>query len=138
MAVWLVRVLDGADPDPRTASRFQDVETGTWWAPHTERLAELEITMGCSIQPLNYCPDDAVSRAQMATFLVRAFDLPAAPPAGFADTSTSVHAANIDAVFAASVTRGCALDPLTYCTQQPTTKAQTASFLHRVLDPRDN
>ena len=85
--MWLVRVLDGVDPAPTGSTRFSDVDAESWWAPYVERLAELEVTVGCRTEPLRYCPDSAVSRAQMATFLVRAFKLETdVPSAGFADT----------------------------------------------------
>ena len=131
MAVWLVRTLDGEDPKPAEGSRFEDIDDGAWWVAHVERLAELEITLGCSREPALYCADDAVSRAQMASFLVRAFELEPASATGFDDTSDSVHAANIDALFVAGITRGCAVDPLTYCSHRATTRAQMASFLNR-------
>ena len=131
MAVWLVRVLEGADPGAVGSSRFEDVDGDVWWAAHVERLADLGITVGCSRRPARFCPHEAVSRAQMASFMVRAFGLEAAPAAGFVDTETSSHRANIDALFAAGVTRGCVAEPLTYCPARPTTRAQMASFLHR-------
>jgi len=39
-------------------------------------LAAEGITGGCSVTPSLYCPTTAVSRDQMAVFLVRAFGLP--------------------------------------------------------------
>ncbi|MYG99284.1 MAG: S-layer homology domain-containing protein, partial [Acidimicrobiaceae bacterium] len=66
MAVWLVRVLDGTDPGPADASRFEDVNAELWWAPFVERLSELEVTGGCSTEPARFCPGRAVTRAQMA------------------------------------------------------------------------
>ncbi len=33
------------------------------------------VTKGCTAEPLNYCPDRPVTRAQMASFFVRAIDL---------------------------------------------------------------
>ena len=131
MAVWLVRVVDSADLALSGVSRFEDVEGDSWWSAHVERLAELEITVGCSTEPALYCPDEAVTREQMASFLVRAFGLRPAPSAGFEDTSESVHAANIDALFAAGVTVGCRSNPLEYCSRRSTTRAQMASFLER-------
>ncbi len=131
MAVWLVRVVDGRDPAPVASSRFADVDPGLWWARHVERLAELGITRGCSRAPARYCPQDPVTRAQMASFLRRAFKLAAAAPAGFADTAGSVHAASIDALSAAGITRGCATGPLRYCPRDPVTRAQMAAFLVR-------
>ena len=33
------------------------------------------VTRGCATDPLNYCPAKPVTRAQMASFFVRAIDL---------------------------------------------------------------
>lgn len=133
MAVWLVRVLDDSDPGPVTTTRFADVDPNEWWAPYVERLAELEVTKGCKTEPLRFCPGNTVKRGQMAAFLVRAFDLAAADPAGFTDTAGSVHAADIDALAAAKVTVGCATDPLRYCPGAAVKRAQMATFLARAL-----
>ena len=129
-AVWMVRVLDGSDGEVADeASRFADVDGR--WAGHVERLAVLGVTVGCSAVPARFCPDDAVSRGQMASFLVRAYGLGEAPSAGFADTADNVHEAHIDAMFAAGVTAGCALEPLRFCPDDAVTRAQMASFLKR-------
>ena len=133
MAVWLVRVLDEAEPPAVNESGFADVDAGNRWLPHIERLAELEVTKGCLVDPLRYCPDRSVSRAEMATFLTRAFDLPAADPAGFDDTDGNTHAANIDALAAARITAGCQTDPLRYCPGRPVSRAEMATFLARAL-----
>ena len=134
MAVWLVRALEEAEPQA-TVSRFADVESDLWWMPYAERLAELEITVGCRSEPLSYCPDRPVSRAQMASFLARAFDLPAAEPAGFADvdSQTNVHGQNIDRLAASEITVGCRTEPLSYCPSRSVTRAQMAAFIHRSL-----
>ena len=129
MAVWLVRVADGRDPEPVSSSRFSDVDAGQWWAAHVERLAELDITAGCASDTAEYCPDDPVTRAQMATFLRRAFAFDSAIPQGFVDTGGSAHEANIDALFRAGITAGCSTEPLRFCPQQHTTRAQMALFL---------
>ena len=135
MAVWLVRALDGEDPDPVSSTRFADVDGTHRYAAFIERFAELGVTAGCKTDPLRYCPDDTVTRAQMATFLVRAFDLEDAAPAGFADTADNTHAADIDKLAAARVTAGCATDPLRYCPNNPVTRAQMATFLARAQGP---
>ena len=137
MAVWLVRVVDGQDPEPVDVSRFADVDAGQWWATHVERLAELGITVGCASEPAQYCPDDPVTRAQMATFLKRAFVLDPAVPRGFADTDGSVHEAAIDALHAAGITMGCSTEPLRFCPNRATTRGQTALFLERVRNRFD-
>ena len=74
MAVWLVRVLDGVDPVLSGSTRFVDVDPDQWWAPFVERLAVLEVTVGCARSPARFCPSASVTRGQMATFLTRAID----------------------------------------------------------------
>ena len=71
----------------------------------------------------------------MASFLARALDLETPRQrAGFDDVDpTSAHAANIEALFAAQITTGCARDRLAYCPSKPVTRAQMASFLARAL-----
>ena len=135
MAVWLARVLDGEEPPAPDSSRFEDVEADEWWSAHVERLADLEVTLGCASDeaPL-FCPDDIVTRGQMASLLVRAFDLEEPDgPAGFGDTERSGHGGSIEALHAAGITVGCHTDPLLYCPRNPVTRAQMASFLHRAM-----
>ena len=93
-------------------------------------MAQLGVTAGCSATPAWFCPDGEATRAQMAVFLVRAFDLEAAPAAGFEDTADS-FAADIDALYAARVTAGCSKDPLLFCPDRPITRAQMAAFLYQ-------
>ena len=133
MGVWLVRVLDEAEPPAVAESSFADVDFERWWLPHVERLAELEVTEGCLVDPLRFCPDRSVDRAQMATFLVRAFDLEAAEPAGFTDTVGNFHEADIDALAAARITAGCSTTPRRYCSDKPVTRSEMATFLARAL-----
>lgn len=98
-------------------------------------LSAADITRGCD-PPGNtrFCPHQAVTRAQMASFLVRALDLPPAENGPFGDTGGTVHASDIDALFAAGITRGC--NPPAndlYCPHAPVTRGQMASFLIRAL-----
>jgi len=134
MAVWLVRAIDGREPLAVSTSRFADVDTDEWWLPYVARMAELRITRGCEVgPPRRFCPDRPVTRGEMASFLVRALDLGAAPPAGFGDTGGSVHRADIDALWAAEITTGCQASPLRYCPAQAVTRAEMATFLARSL-----
>ena len=130
-AVWLVRVLDGKNPDPVTAVRFTDVDATVWWAPYVERLAELEVTIGCKEDPDIYCPDVEVPRSQMASFLVRAFDLPAVEHVGFTDVGGPAHSANIYSVYTAGVMESCSIDPLKFCPSQVDTRGEFATYLLR-------
>ena len=101
-----------------------------------DKLAAIGVTRGCN-PPTNdrFCPDDPVTRGQMAAFLVRTFgytddgggDL-------FTDDNNSVFEADIDKLGTAGVTRGCnppAND--NYCPDNPVTRGQMAAFLIRAL-----
>jgi glucose/arabinose dehydrogenase len=59
---------------------FADVSADAGYAPSTERMYDLGITTGCGTDPLRYCPDAPVSRAQMASFIARAVGLTPTPP----------------------------------------------------------
>ena len=134
-AIWLVRVLDGDDPEPLGYNRFEDVHPGLQWAAHVERLAELGIVSGCSRSPARFCPQDPVTRAQMATLLSRAFELQADTPAGFVDVdSASPHAASIDAIAATGITTGCATGPDRFCPDELVTRGQAATLINRARD----
>ncbi|MCQ3808089.1 MAG: S-layer homology domain-containing protein [Acidimicrobiia bacterium] len=131
MASFLVRALKLPAAD---AAGFTDIDpTGTHTAD-INALATANITTGCNQNPLRYCPNAPVTRAQMASFLVRALKLPAADAAGFTDIDpTGTHTADINALFAEGITTGCSQTPLRYCPDQPVTRAQMASFLTRAL-----
>ena len=134
MAVWLVRVLDDGEPPQRSSSRFDDVDRETWWASHTERLAELAVTRGCALEPLRFCPDDSVTRGQMAAFLTRAFELAAGPPSGFVDVHPDhTFSADIDALAASRVTVGCGVEPPTFCPRNAVSRGAMATFLARAM-----
>lgn len=70
MASFLVRALGWEPAGPTT---FDDVSDSVH-AGAIERLVAEGIASGCE-PGVRYCPDEAVTRAQMASFLVRAFDL---------------------------------------------------------------
>ena len=143
-AVWLVRLIDGDDPEAITESRFADVNASTmweesmWFAPHVERLAELEITVGCSEDPLNFCPDVMLRKSQVASWLARAFDLESDESQGFTDAVGSVHEANINAVVAAGVMEGCSTDPKNFCINDTVTKGEMASYVNKARKAASN
>ena len=93
-----------------------------------EAIAAAGITQGCT--PSTYCPADPVTRAQMATFLDRALDLPDGPDS-FSDDTANTHEASINAIAAAGITLGCGSDA--YCPDAPVTRAEMASFLQRAF-----
>ena len=49
---------------------FIDVDTSSGFCQNVEWIKNRKVTLGCSI-PQSYCPDEAVSRLQMAAFMNR-------------------------------------------------------------------
>lgn len=87
------------------------------------------ITSGCS--PTSYCPDAAVTRQQMASFLSRALHLAATQRDYFTDDTGSVHEADINRLAAAGIGRGCSDGR--FCPNVTLTRDQMAAFLTRAL-----
>jgi hypothetical protein len=77
MAIFLLRARHGAAYNPGSATGlvFSDVPAGHWASAWIERFAAFGYTTGCSSQPAAFCPSDLVTRAQMAIFLQRVFNL---------------------------------------------------------------
>jgi hypothetical protein len=75
MAAFLLRGLGEFNPPTPATQRFNDVPPQNVFYNFIDRLAVLQITLGCTPDHLQYCPNDSVTRAQMAAFLVRAFNL---------------------------------------------------------------
>jgi len=75
MAVFLLKAKHGSGYVPPAATGvFSDVPASYWAAAWIEQLASEGITGGCGGG--NYCPEDSLTRAQMAVFLVKTFSLP--------------------------------------------------------------
>ncbi len=122
MASFLVRALKLA---PITSGPFTDI-SGSIHAPNINALATAGITTGCATA--TYCPEQVVSREQMATFLTRALKLTPTQH-NFSDVGTGTHAQDIGAIAAAGVTTGCG--PGLYCPLNPVTREQMATFIAR-------
>lgn len=77
MAVFLLRAKYGSSYTPPVVGAttgFNDVPTTHQFAAWIKQLAAENITSGCGGG--NYCPNNTVTRAQMAIFLQRTFSLP--------------------------------------------------------------
>lgn len=134
MAVTLTRAL-GAEPTPGENSRFSDVPPKFWFGPAINHLASINVVRG--YPDGTFKPSAPVTRAQFASFIVRAFPQysPVEAPTGiFADVSaSSAHAATIQALYEAGITKGCGAEPLRYCPSNLLRRDQISSFLARVL-----
>jgi hypothetical protein len=77
MAVFLLKTKNGAGFTPPAigdGSGFTDVPDNYWAAVWIKQLAADGITGGCGVGV--YCPENPVTRAQMAVFIVKTFNLP--------------------------------------------------------------
>ena len=111
-----------------------DVSDRHWARRWIEGLFAARVTGGCASDPLLYCPESLVTRAQMAVFLLRgehgAAYTPPAPAGRFRDVPAQHWAAGwIEQLAAEGVTAGCGSQ--SYCPESPLTRAQMALFLLR-------
>ena len=120
-----------SDVDP--PGSFDDVPADYWAFSFIEKLMASGITSGCGGG--NYCPENIVTRAQMAVFLERGirgsdYSPPAAAGNVFLDVDASNFAASfIEQLFADGITAGCGNN--NYCPDAEVTRAQMAVFLLR-------
>jgi glucose/arabinose dehydrogenase len=126
MASFLVRALDL----PATGRDFFTDDEGSIHENDINRLAAAGITGGCTAT--RFCPTSRVTRQQMASFLVRALDLPGTGTDFFTDDEGSIHENDINRLAAAGITGGCTAT--TFCPHASVTREQMAAFLERALN----
>jgi uncharacterized protein (DUF1800 family) len=77
MAAFLLKIYHGTSYTPPAATGvFSDVPVSMPLAPWIEEMARLSITSGCGTGL--YCPNNPVTRGQMAVFLAKTFHRPEA------------------------------------------------------------
>ncbi|HEX6299494.1 MAG TPA: S8 family serine peptidase [Acidimicrobiia bacterium] len=118
-----------------TASKDHFIDDdGSTFESDIDSLAEAGITKGCN-PPENdrFCPDDPVTREQMAALLVRALNLTQDTHPGFDDVSDSnTFVGDIEKLATAGITRGCNPPGNTlFCPKDEVTRGQMTAFLHR-------
>ena len=124
-----IETFEGSFADDDNSTFLNDIE----W------LAGEGITKGCN-PPFNtlFCPNQVVTRGQMAAFLSRALGYTTAPDAGFTDTVGHTFEGDINKLAEAGVTKGC--NPPTndrFCPNDPVTRGQMAAFLVRAFGYTD-
>ena len=125
MAAFLDRALDlpATDEDFFTDDNSNPLEISI------NRVAAAGIASGCATN--RYCPNRAVTRGEMATFIDRAFDLPGTANDYFVDDESSIHEDAINRLAKANITGGCT--STRFCPTASTTRAEMAAFLHRAV-----
>ncbi len=139
MAGFIERAVHGSlTPPPVYLGKFSDVALGSFNANYIQGLSDDRITSGCGVNPLRYCPDAAVTRAQAAVFVWRAQHgseppPPCTPPGTFADVPCpgGFTTDYIEGIYAEGITSGCGNG--NYCPNASITNAQMAVFLVRAF-----
>jgi hypothetical protein len=145
MAPFLLKAFLGAGyTPPDCAGVFDDVPCPpTPEFPYSNFIEDLKtrgVTVGCQVgPPALYCPDDNVTRAQMAPFLLKTLEGPTyVPPdcAGLFDdvpcppTPEFPFSNFIEQLSVRGITAGCQVGPpALYCPDNPVTRQEMAAFL---------
>ncbi|MDQ3500896.1 MAG: S-layer homology domain-containing protein [Actinomycetota bacterium] len=105
-------------------------DDGSFHEPDINGIAAVGITLGCG--GTNFCPLGSVTRAEMASFLVRSLALTPSSTGPFTDIAGNIHAENINALAAAGITSGCSATA--FCPMDLVSREQMATFLARALE----
>lgn len=107
---------------------FRDVGASHPFRADIARIAKAGITKGCGNG--RFCPDRAVTRGEMAAFIVRMLDLPSGSKV-FSDTRRHTFRNEVAALARANITSGCTRTR--FCPDEPVTRAQMGTFLAAAL-----
>jgi hypothetical protein len=111
---------------------FADDE-GSPHEPAIDALAARGITHGCALE--RYCPEDPVTRGQLAAFLRRYLGTPSSPTDHFADDAHSQFADDINALASIGIALPCAPDA--FCPGTPIRRDEVAEMLVRAFAATD-
>jgi hypothetical protein len=118
---------------------FGDVPFDHPYHLEIETVYNAGYTAGCQIEPLLFCPDESMNRAESAVFVERGIHgvdiLPDDPSSQiFDDLPLDSWAAKwASALYADKFTSGCGVDPLIYCPWQGHTRLEGSVFYLRML-----
>ena len=150
MAVFFIRLLEKTD-EPicnggiscrNTQPYFKDVPSDNNFFRYIQRFKELGITKGCNEEGTLYCPDEPVTRAQMAAFLVRALEgddpicqggIPCSQTSPYFQDVPPNHTLfkYIQRLKELGITKGCNAEGTLYCPDRAVTRAEMAVFFWR-------
>jgi hypothetical protein len=99
-------------------------------------MAQEEITVGCNPPSnTNYCPNDRLTRGEMAVFISRVMSLPGPSDDHFIDDAGMFYEESANRLYEAGITLGCNPPSNTkYCGDQFIPREQMAALLTRALD----
>jgi hypothetical protein len=116
----------------QVASTFLDVPFSHWAHDYIETLYQSGYVSGCSNDPLLYCPEATMTRAESAVFVERGIH-----GAGFLPSHSEWFAKWATGLWDDGFTAGCGTDPLIYCPLQGHTRAEGSVFFLRMMHGSD-
>jgi hypothetical protein len=127
-------------PPPTTTQTFEDVPPSHWAFDYIETLVANNYISGCGTNPMMYCPDSTMTRAEGAVFVLRGIQgagyMPPDPTSQiFEDVNLQSWSAKwATGLWESAYTAGCDTNPLLYCPEQGHTRAEGAVFYLRMLN----
>ena len=105
-------------------------------------MAFYGVTLGCQASPPLYCPSSPVTRAEMAAFLIRAYDVVLNVPLTYPPTPyfqdlpasgipDSQFFPDVQRLAQLGITLGCQASPPLFCPDGPVSQGEMAAFLIR-------
>jgi hypothetical protein len=133
------KVMEGGST---SVQPFTDVLPTDPYFDYISLMSNYGITLGCLASPPLYCPASPVTRAEMATFLVRAYDVSTGLPLTFPATPyfqdlpasgipDSIYFDFVQRLAQLGITLGCQASPPLFCPDQSVTQGQMAAFMIR-------
>jgi uncharacterized protein YkwD len=126
-------------PTPMPQTTFVDVPFDHPYHDEIELLYNGSYTSGCSTDPLMYCPERTMNRAESAVFVERGthgadVDPPDPTRILFADVALEDWYSDwIQGLWEDGYTAGCGTEPLRYCPEQEHTRAEGCVFYLRMM-----
>ncbi len=114
---------------PVAGASFSDIG-GSMFEDDIEWAVLEDIASGCTAT--RYCPENPVTRGQMAAFIARMFALPATNNDYYSDDDGSTYEVSINRVAKAGIASGCT--STRYCPGRNVTRAEMSTFLARAAD----
>ncbi|HSM45183.1 MAG TPA: S-layer homology domain-containing protein [Acidimicrobiia bacterium] len=136
VSLLVLAAVVSTEADAIVLTGFFTDDDGHLFEADIDAIAADGITRGCN-PPANtrFCPDDNVTRGEMAAFLRRALGLPQVSTDFFIDDNSSIFQGDINAIAAVGITRGCnppANDR--FCPDDEVDRGQMAAFIRRALE----
>jgi len=126
-------------PTPVPGSTFADVPRDHPFYDYIEALYQAGYTAGCSTDPLMYCPERTMNRAESAVYVEKGIHGSVVDPVDpvelvFTDVALdSWYADWAHGLWDDGYTAGCGTNPLAYCPDQEHSRAEASVFFLRMM-----